>query len=796
MMKANLLFLFFSLLFPLLLSAQSLNKAKKYMDEYKYEIAIAELKKAVEIEKTKNAAIPLLAECYRLQHDIFNSKATYAKAITLPDAPPESFYYYAKMLQSTGEYSKAREMFQLYSKKRPSDTRGISSVAACDSVLSAWKQPTPFYEIKLAGNINTVQSEFGSAIYSGDLVFASDYTKPSDGNIFGWTGHGYLNIMKSHPVKTGDFWGEISAPEEFDTKLNQDYHDGPAAFGNDGKSIYFTRTYIGKAKREGIFKTDLLKIFYADRINDTWSEVKPFYLNNTDYSVGHPSLSADGQTLFFVSDMPGGYGGTDIWKCSREGDKWGKAINLDSIINTQENEMFPDISGDGVLFFASDGHPGYGSLDIFKTKYVNSQWTSPANLHPPINGPYDDFAFYSDPELKNGFFSSNRPGGIGSDDIYVFRKHEAPVIESFPVLISGFVKDKNNLEPIAGATVFLFNKVTGKVKILKTDASGMYKTSIIPPSDFVVKAMVVNHIADCTPFALPLVDPMHASYSPRDLLPEKLALNKTYSIQNIYYDFDNFTVRKDARAELDKLVRVMKENSIRVELSSHTDCRGSFEYNDKLSQKRAESAVEYIVSNGIDRNRITASGYGERKLTNSCSDNITCTLEEHQANRRTEFKVTDASITASIPEYDLSKFKGDEEIPSYSFETNFFNSCLKTKQPDAISKKEAGNAVSKPLVNHVLPMLLVPEIEENIDLPATLENQDSKSYTVQLCALRNEKSLNDPIFYGVTDIQGNFENGFYKYTSGYFKKQQESISYRAKMIQLGFHDAFVVESKH
>jgi len=673
-MKKYLIALTLFLAIPFLVKAQLIDKAQKQMDKYNYAQAIELLKKAAEDEKLQNQALPMLAECYRMQHDVVNSRDTYAKVILLPEAKPESYYYYAQALQSTGDYAKAREMFQKYSEKNPSDYRGKLFVAHCDSVLGPWKELTPGFEVKLANNINTDQSDFGPGFYDGQLIFASDFSdNAGEGKEYGWTGRGYLNIMKARPLSAGDFWGSMGARSELEGKFNQEYHDGPASFSADGNSIFFTRSFFGKAKREGIYKTNLLKIYYAAKSEGSWGEVKPFYLNSTEYSVGHPTLSADGQTLYFVSDMPGGQGGTDIWCCKRDGDGWGKPENLGPTINTKENEMFPTMRADGVLYFASEGHPGYGALDIFMAKYVNGKWTTPVNLKAPINSSYDDFAIAFAPGNNNGFFSSNRPGGVGSDDIYAFRKWEPPVLPSY---ISGLVKDKITMQPIAGATVFLYNPKNGKIKVLKTGVDGMYKTVVDNPAEYMVKAMMPNYIADCSPFPLNSLKPGTTLSAPRDLLLDKLVINKTFRIDNIYYDFDKFNIREDAKPELDKLVRIMKENPIEVELGSHTDCRGSFKYNDKLSQNRAESAVNYIISTGIDKSRITAKGYGERQLVNQCADGVKCTPEEHQANRRTEFKVTGYSApAANTDQFDYSKFKEGDDVDIKSLPVGFLGQC-------------------------------------------------------------------------------------------------------------------------
>lgn len=660
-----------SLIFASMLNAQSLDKAQKQMDKYNYAKATVILKKAADQDKTRNQALPMLAECYRLQRDITKASETYAKVITLPEVSPISYFYYAQALQSIGNYELAREMFLKYAEKNPSDPKGKLFATHCDSILGSWKDYKPEYEVKLVNNINTSESDFGPAIYDGELVFASDFSETQgEGKSYGWTGRGYLNIMRARPLTAGDFWGSNGASSEFAGEFNQEYHDGPAAFSIDGNSIYFTRSFFGKAKREGIFKTNQLKIYYSTQSNGVWGEVKPFEHNSVEYSVGHPALSPDGQTLYFVSDMPGGSGGTDIWMCKRDGDNWSKPSNMGSTINTSLNEMFPSINEDNVLYFASEGHAGYGALDIFKTSENNGTWSTPINLQKPINSSYDDFAFAFAPGLKNGFFSSNRPGGKGSDDIYAFREFV------LPTFISGFVKDASTLLPIAGASVFLLNPSTGSVKILITDATGMYKTQVENPEKYTVKAMMVNFIADCTPFNLTKLIPGEVSVAPRDLLLSRLVINKTFRIDNIYYDFDKFKIRNDAKAELDKLVQILNENPIEVELGSHTDCRGSFEYNDKLSQKRADAAVKYIIKSGIDEKRITAKGYGERQLTNKCEDGIECTPEEHQANRRTEFKVTGYSAPAvNTDQFDYGKYKEGMTIESKSLPKGFFPDC-------------------------------------------------------------------------------------------------------------------------
>jgi outer membrane protein OmpA-like peptidoglycan-associated protein len=667
---------------PLLITAQSVKKAQKAMDRYDFTSAIIILKKTIENGKNLNVTIPMLAECYRMQHDIFNTRAWYSRAVTLPDAKPVTFLYYAKALEATGDYKAAREFFLKYD-SLASDKKGLFFAANCDSVLGSWKNIKPVYEIKSVDKINTDKSEFGPVFYKGSLIFSSDYNYGTGkGKTYGWTGRGYLDIVKASPTAPGEYWNDMQKPSLFDNKLNQTYHDGPCTFNKNGDTIFFTRSYKDKAKKENGFKTNMLKLFYATRTEGSgWSEPKSFFLNSTDYSVGHPALSPDGKTLYFASNMPGGFGGIDLWMVSREAGSWSKPTNLGNAINTSEDEMFPFINDDGSLFFASNGHPGYGAMDIFCSRKTATGWSSPVNFHPPINSSFDDFAMAFAPGCKIGFFSSNRPGGKGNDDIYAFKEKEPEAIVVLaPRFIQGHVKDKSTLLPIAGATVFILNPVTNKVKVLKTDANGLYQTSVETNDTLIVKAMKNEYIGDCLSWPFDLINPGIVLDAPRDLLLDKLVVNKIFTIENIYYDFDKYNIRADAKPELDKLIRIMKENAIKVELGSHTDCRGSFKYNERLAENRAKSAVDYLTSGGIEPDRLIAKGYGEYKLVNNCSDDVPCTEAEHQANRRTEFKVLDyVDVTAQKDFFDPDLLKEGEVIDLYLLPSGFFRECLMRK---------------------------------------------------------------------------------------------------------------------
>jgi tetratricopeptide (TPR) repeat protein len=405
------------------LNAQPIQCAQKKMKLYDYTSAIKILGKAVVTTEYHDSAIPLLAECYRLQHDQVNAERWYRLAIELPGALPEWYYYDAQALRSKGEYAKSREMFLVYADLQPEDPRGKMYATFCDSVLGSWKYKSPAFDIKTVENINSPESDFGPAFYLGQLVFASERNLNMDENKYGWRGKGYVDIVNTSPNVPNEFWGEMKSAKLFNGKFNKSYHDGPAVFA--GKNIvYFTRTYIDRKKKKENILTNRLEIYYATFEDGKWGPLQPFFLNSSDYSVGYPTLSADGKTLVFVSDMPNGNGGTDLWICRQKGGKWSSPKNLGPDFNTPGNEIFPSIQPDGSLMFSSDGLPGYGSQDIFASKLSNGQWLKPENVGIPINSSFDDFGINYAPNDNGGFFSSNRPGGVGSDDIYAFRELE------------------------------------------------------------------------------------------------------------------------------------------------------------------------------------------------------------------------------------------------------------------------------------------------------------------------------------------------------------------------------------
>jgi len=547
--------------------------AKQEMLLYNYSHAITLLEKAYSKEDpaTRREAARLLAECYRKQNIPEKAKEWYLQAISLGSREPLNWYYLACCQRSCGDYIQAKLSFLKYDSLDPSGNKGKINAAFCDSVL-AWQKRKPLFDIRNAQELNTPQSDFAAIFAGGKLFFASDRTGGKGDQIYGWTGNCYLKIYVADVLKNDSSQLSFGPPAEGPTAFNKSYHDGPVCFNSAMDEAFINRTIDVNDKGRhdtGLVRTHLLKIYHAVKKNGNWCKPEPFFLNNKSSSVGHPALSPDGNTLYFVSDMDGGFGGTDIWYCTRTSNGWSKPVNLGKPVNTTGNEMFPFISGNGDLYFASDGHPGFGGLDIFMAKRSGGGWDIPVNLGQPLNSSGDDFAFALWPGALHGTFSSNRPGGTGSDDIYCF----------------------NMISPVK-------------------------EPPQLPPASI-------------------------ASEPPKPI-PPSFSVGKTYRIENIFYDFDKWNIRKDAEHSLDSLISILREYPVSVEIGSHTDCRGTVEYNNTLSARRAESVVRYLVQQGIDPSRLTARGYGKSRLINrcNCEADVKCTEAEHQANRRTEFRIT------------------------------------------------------------------------------------------------------------------------------------------------------------
>ncbi|MCX3265623.1 OmpA family protein [Pedobacter agri] len=650
-MKKILLSSCFSLycLFAVQIDAKAqyvLKDADKQYELYNYAKAVDLYEQAYKKKESLHAA-ERLAAAYAYMNDYKQAESWYAIASKMSGSKPENILGYAKALQSNSKYSEAKVQYQAYIDQKKDVTERQKDVwlSSCDSAVKWMKNPKKV-ELINEKALNSTQSDWGATTYQGGVVFTSDRTntgfeskesspflkfdgaKTPDKKIYGWTGNGYLKLyIKPSPKDSLAL---------FPIKTGTKYHVGSATFTADGNTMYFTMTPIPddleKVKNKP--STVNVEIYSSTKGADgKWGEPVAFPYNDVNkYSVGDPFISTSGTSLYFASNMPGGKGGTDIYvSLKTDAGEWGKPINLEEI-NTTGNERSPVFDANNNLFFASDGYVGMGGLDVFRALRDGAGIGKIENMGYPFNSPQDDFGFSLNEKGGIAYLSSNRNNGLGNDDIYSI---DQKMIIAFK--LEGTVFDKKTNQPIPNALVTLA-KVNGGTVKTEADEDGNYQFNLAAETEYNVIGEKTNYRSDSENLAT--IGLKTSEVLKQDLHLEPVEINKAIRLENIYYDFDKWNIRPDAAVELDKLVKIMLDNpTIWIELGSHTDSRGKDAYNLSLSQKRAESAVQYIISRGINKNRITAKGYGETQLLNKCANNVQCSDAEHQLNRRTEFKI-------------------------------------------------------------------------------------------------------------------------------------------------------------
>ncbi|WP_147678515.1 OmpA family protein [Algibacter pacificus] len=613
------------------LFGQNKSVADRYFKEYSY-IKSARLYSAIvkRGDSTQNT-LERLADSYYNNADIDQAKVWYAILLKKYESSVDSEYYfkYAQTLKSSGEKELSDTWFDKYKSVTKDEVR---SKYLQDDLNVHETDYTIYKNIRNLG-INTKYSDFNGFVHKNRLAVFS--TRPGEGSkIYKWNQQPFLNAY-SGAIGDENQVGEL---ELFKGDVNSEYHEATLAITKDGKTMYFTRDnfkkkFLGKSKDN----TTHLKLYKAVWDNGKWKNVIELPFNSEEYSVGHPTLSSDEKTLYFASDMPGSLGGTDIFKVAIKGnDKYGIPENLGEVVNTEGMEMFPYISNDNILYFSSNGRPGLGLLDIYKVDLSNLTVNSVYNLGSTINSVMDDFAFVLNGE-NSGYFSSNRSGGKGDDDVYTFNLGSTLCLEN----IAGIVTDiKTNL-PIENATVQLMDEEGQVIEVAKTKDDGSYEFLEKPcSSKFVIRADKADYEG-----AVGKIELLKENGKTRnlDLQLKPLIIGDQIVIRPIYFDFDKSYIRPDAQYELEDIVTVMENNpEMIIKIESHTDCRGSHAYNRSLSDRRAKSTRDYIYSRGIAKNRIqSAIGYGESQLLNHCDDAHAsqCSEEEHQLNRRSYFYI-------------------------------------------------------------------------------------------------------------------------------------------------------------
>jgi len=648
-----------------------------FADE-RYSVAIEKYQKAyTKVKKNpveRDRISFQLAECYRKVGEIKRADIQYKRLIKngYDNKEPIILLHYADAQKADGNLDDAKTYYELYEKKVPDDPRGKYGIESCEKI-PVWQEYESKYEVADVKGLNSREADFAPAYSSenyNSLIFTSTREGSKGKAIDEWTNQGFSCLFQSRK----DVKDEWSTPALLDDQeedgINTEANEGAPAMTNDFTKLYFTRCPNVEGTKNGC------QIYVSKRTGRLWSqpELVPLGLDSSE-AVGHPTVSQDDMVIYFSSNRPGGSGGKDIWVAFRESssEPFGRAYNLGPIVNTPGDEMFPFLRADTLLYFASDGHPGLGGLDIFYTVPDTARmWSTPVNLGVPINSSSDDFAIIFQPEGEQGYFSSNRSGRKSREDIYSF------IIPPVAFTLSGTVKDDRTLQFVPGARVDIVGS-DGISMTARTADNGVYmfgKTQIMPNTTYEITVSKDNYFNSSG--RVTTVGYEKSKDLIRDFMLEPIP-EEPVVLPEILYDLAKWDLKPQYQDSLQGLITTLDENpTLIVELASHTDARDTYERNDILSQKRAQSVVDYLIERGIDPDRLIAKGYGERQprvltkditrdgflfpagsvLTEAYIDSLSSTPQKeaaHQLNRRTEFKVISKDFVPKPKNVELGK---------------------------------------------------------------------------------------------------------------------------------------------
>lgn len=593
--------------------------ADKLYNRYEYIDAAEEYLKLVSANKADNYVYRQLADSY---YNVFNTAEAakwYAKA-TEEKQDAEVYYRYAQMLKADGKYDQANKQMEKFAAMAPNDQRAIAFKRE-PNYIPRLKNQMKLFDSKTM-DINSDKSDFAAVLTNDNtLYFAS--ARNTAKKTYGYNDEPYLDLY--YATRNAD--GTYSKPMEVNG-VNTKFHDGPATLSADGNTMYFS----SETFKDGQFDKDKSKklkygkvgLFKATKEGDKWTNIKALPFNNKDYNVGNPSLSKDGKTLYFSSDMPGGIGGSDIWKVAVNGDNdYGTPENLGNKINTEGRENFPFITDENKLYFSSEGRQGFGGLDVFVVDLNAGMEVK--NVGMPVNSEKDDFAFSFNTVNKVGFFSSNRGG---QDDIYA-------AIPVCGLQINATAKNAKTGELLSGASVAILDEKNNLIETKYTTADGFVGYAVDCDKPYTLQVSKEGFVSKTIPVSkkdggdLPII----AELDPIDVI-----VTETEVILNdIFFEYNKSNITKEGAFELDKLVQVMKNSpEMVIMVKSHTDSRGTDKFNMNLSERRAKATVQYVISKGIAKDRISGKGYGESEPKVTCDK---CSEEEHAKNRRSEFMI-------------------------------------------------------------------------------------------------------------------------------------------------------------
>ncbi|TYP97996.1 WD40 repeat protein [Tenacibaculum adriaticum] len=667
-------------------TSQKLERANTYFKRAYYNEAISIYeniyKSKRSFETTKN-----LADCHYYVNNMERASQVYKYLLKNFNNKIDDEYYfkYVTTLKASGKYNSAYEVMKNFFIKNKNEG-GLKKLETDSKYLENIKAIGDRFKIENL-QLNTKHSEFGAIKQGNKLIFTASKKESNFlDKLYKWDGQHYLDLyqININKIHLGD-----SVAYNFSKEINTKLHEANIIFTKDGKTAYFTRNNFVKGKRKkDSKKITHLQIYKAELVDGKWKNITSLPFNSNEYSTEHPALSSDEKTLYFASDMPGTLGSFDIFSVSINSDgSYSDPTNLGKTINTVKKEQFPFISKKNELYFSSNGHPGFGSLDVFVSSITSNGFSKPDNVGLPVNSGHDDFSFNIDTDTKEGYFASNRPGGKGNDDIYKIVEQKPLVIENCKQFISGVITDVDTQKPLSNTLVTLNNDKEEELKKINTDTLGKFHFNAECETTYVIKASkegyTKNHkvvilqkernkkndaslalksleqLKKEEAIALELQKAKEQEQKVKDA--EKLELNKKKDIENIIakekdiikdkdriivkteqinFDYKLWYLRRDTKKAIDRVITLMKKYpSMIIEVGTHSDIRGNDRYNLELSQKRATSVRMYFMENGTEPDRISAIGYGETKPLIKCKTEDSCTEEQHESNRRCEFIV-------------------------------------------------------------------------------------------------------------------------------------------------------------
>lgn len=610
---------------------------KDAYDNLQYNDAIYYLGKGI-AKKDEADARRKLADSYMKVNDYNNALANFEITSTYTDNTDKDRVSYARALMAKERYLDAKAILEGITSRDASNAYAKQLLASCKNIARL-KSDSMSYIVEPM-NIPTAGPVYAPSLFNGGLLI----TSPSGtGELDPYTKMSYTNLYFTK--REGASW---SQPQEI-SGINSNYHDAVASVSPTGNTMVFTRSYTlesgSLAGNEN--KVSTTQLYTSRKAADgTWEKATILPFSDNKNMFAHPAFASDGKTLYFSSDMPGGFGGMDIWVVKMSDNVWGTPMNLGGNVNSAGNEIFPTLRRDDELYYSSDIIESIGGYDLMTSANRNGIWERPVHLSYPLNSSYDDFSIAWNADSKTGYFSSDR---YGSDRIFSFIEDDSKV--TFNVLVSG----RDSKLPLGGAKITLKNLTDGTEQMYITDGNGKLTAELMKGKDYQMINELEGYFNQTENFdtrgngdpinkmiemaELYVTDANGASGGKKD--NSKVKAKGIYDLPDIHWDYNKWDIRNDATPYLDNLVKLFRENNnLKFELRSHTDCRGSFEYNDDLSSKRAKAVTDYMVKKGVPRATIVSKGYGERELLNDCTDGIFCEEPLHEDNRRTEFIVT------------------------------------------------------------------------------------------------------------------------------------------------------------